>query len=88
MGAVGLRPVNYNRPDPETVWRIIESVAGEYGLAVADVHGASHAKPKLKARKEAWRRIIRQTGCSMNGLATVWGCDRKSLWRAKREGWG
>ena len=40
------------------------------------------------ARRDAWRRIIDETGCSMGQLAEVWGVERTVIMRGmKNERW-
>lgn len=40
------------------------------------------------ARREAWRRITDETGCSMGQLAEVWGVERNVVMRGmKNERW-
>lgn len=68
-------------PSRETVERVAAAVAVSAGLSLADVVGASRKRPHARARRDAIRQIISETGCSIKGLARVWGCDRRSIQR-------
>ena len=52
------------------------------GADLTDVLGSSTAQLPFRARKLAWRGIVDETGCSIRGLALVWGCDHKAIDRA------
>lgn len=71
------------RRPPRTLVECIAAQEGQRaGLPVATVLGASHAWPAVAARRAAWRRLIHDHGCSINGVATVWGCERRDIQRA------
>lgn len=71
----------YNKPGRDLVLRVAQGVADEMRIPVSGPLGPSARRADVAARREAWRRILRQTGCSINGLAEVWGCDRQAIWR-------
>ena len=72
-----------NRPDREFVQGIVEIEAWRHGVDTATVY-ASRSPASKAARRRAWRRILDETGCSINGLATVWGIDRQAIWRVEQ----
>ena len=72
-----------NRPPRQFVKDIIEVEAWRHGVDVASVYASRAAASKL-ARRRSWTRILDETGCSINGLATVWGIDRQAIWRVHR----
>lgn len=72
-----------NRPCRQLVLAMAEASAFRHGAAVGDVLGGCHRPVSTRARHEAWAAILAATGCSMNGLANVWGCDRQAIRRAK-----
>lgn len=71
------------RPDRTVVERVAGAIAVEYGVEVVALFGMDQKPAAVAARRECYRRVIELTGCSMKGLAKVWGCDdqtiRKSL---------
>lgn len=71
-----------SRPSREAVERIAASVARRAGLPTNSLFFKMYEGAVVRARQTAFRRILRETGCSMNGLADVWGCDLKCVQRA------
>lgn len=71
------------RPPQELVARIASEEAARFDVALADVLGMGRRSAVVVARQAAWRRIMEEHPCSMNGLADVWGCERQSIrrWR-------
>lgn len=69
-----------NPPERAFVERVVMGLAVERELSASAVL-AGRRREDISARHEAWRRILRQSGCSINGLAEVWGCDRQAIWR-------
>lgn len=72
----------HNRPERADVERIIRSVARRAGVPWPNLMHVQHDREVVALRERAWLRILRETGCSITGLADVWGCDRKSIQRA------
>ncbi len=73
---------HHNRPERAVVERVIRSVARSAGVPWANLIHVMHDRELVALRERAWLRIMRETGCSVTGLAEVWGCDRKSVQRA------
>lgn len=69
------------RPSHEVVQSVVETTATARRLTASDLTGTKRGPRYTAARIECWRKIIDQTKCSMNGLATVWGCDRQLIRR-------
>lgn len=59
--------------------RIAAQVAADAGLTAADVLGARTSNACTAARSRFVYLALRDTGCSILGLATVWGVDRRSI---------
>lgn len=72
-------PVNKAHPDRRTVARIAAEEATAAGVAPCDVTGMGRSPKVWEARCRAWRRILRETRCSVDGLAAVWGCHSQSI---------
>jgi hypothetical protein len=68
-------------PKRELVEQIAMEEAQKAGLDPVTVLGASPREDLYAVRQRAWLRLLDETGCSILGLATVWGCDRKSIQR-------
>ena len=73
---------HHNRPERTDVERIIRSVARSAGVPWPNLIHITHDRETVRLRARAFVRIMRETGCSISGLAQVWGCDRKSIQRA------
>jgi hypothetical protein len=71
----------HNRPSRQAVYSIAQAVALEHVINPADIY-IGRGIGMYAARKDAWWRIMSETGCSMSGLAHVWGIDRQAIWRA------
>jgi hypothetical protein len=61
---------------------VVETVASERKVEVSALFGMHIDPAAIAARRECYRRVIDQTGCSVKGLAKVWGCDHQSIRRA------
>lgn len=72
-------PVNKNQPDRATVERIAAEEAREATCSIDAVLGMSRQGRAVRARRMAFNRILRETGCSVDGLAEVWGCYAYSI---------
>lgn len=70
-------------PAREDVERIALEAAQEAGESLVAVLGVTYRLPARKARQRAWLRILDETGCTILGLSEVWGCDRRSIQRAR-----
>lgn len=70
------------RPDRQTVRLIAEQEAREAHTDVGAMLSMSRASYAALARRRAWIRILRETECSVSGLADVWGCDRQAIHKA------
>lgn len=70
-----------NKPDRAVVERIVAGVSAEYRVPVHLITAARGSPQAMAPRVESWRRILRQTGCTIYGLSLVWGCDRQSIRR-------
>lgn len=75
-------PANKRVPTPEIIARVAGEEAERAGLHVADVLGADKRRVCCEARQRAWLRLVGPF--SINGVASVWGYDRKSLQRVLR----
>ena len=74
-----------NRPPHDVVERIAAEEAAEAGTRLGDVLSMRLYGRAKQARTRAWKRILRETGCSVSGLADVWGCDRQAIEKAIRK---
>ena len=75
---------NYRRrPTRMVVEDAIYRAALNDGLTSDDVlHGRRRCDSA--ARRDAWMAILDDSGCSVAGLAHVWGIDRQAIHRVKR----
>jgi hypothetical protein len=71
------------RPDHRLVRAVIAHISCRTGVSEEAVLSSRAAKAKA-ARHRAWRLIVRVSGCSMLGLADVWGCNRDAVERTFR----
>lgn len=72
-----------SRPDRALVLAVSNEEASAVGLSIDQfLHSSSIIA--TEARRRAYRRIKTVTGCSNNGLATVFGCDRGAVLDALR----
>ena len=69
------------RPPRDVVMARAEVEAWNHGAPLASVLGPSLKPLAVKARQSSWLKILAETGCSIAGLAFVWGIDRQSIWR-------
>ena len=69
-------------PTREDIERVVGEVSIEYGVTPVVIIGASHSAKACRARRAAWHRVLIETGCTILGLARVWGCERRSIQRA------
>lgn len=67
------------RPDRGVVKRVASAVAVEHGVALEKITLMDQAPAAVAARRECYRRVLDQTGCSVKGLAHVWGCDHQTI---------
>lgn len=65
------------RPARFVVERIIASVGAGRDITVA------RDRASTRLRRQAWAQILAETGCSVSGLADVWGCDRQAIHRTQ-----
>ena len=72
------------RPPRAIVQRHAERAAYTAGADLSAVLGPNTAALAYSARCVAWRAIMAETGCSLRGLAEVWGCDHKAVHRGVR----
>ena len=72
-------PINKNHPDRHAVARIAAEEAAAADVKVELVTGMNRSPRAVEARYRAWRRIKRETNCSVEGLAAVWGCYSESV---------
>lgn len=72
-----------NLPPREAVIRIARQVSAQHGI-VESLIFANRKRVGTNARRAAWAQILRETGCSMNGLGKVWGIDRAAILRGMR----
>jgi len=67
--------------------RIAQAVAVEWRVTFDGVLFGRSDRDNA-ARRDAWRRIIDETGCSIDQLAEVWGVERNVVMRGmKNERW-
>jgi len=66
------------RPTPEAVERICQRIATERGLTLNNVMFGYGAVNK-SARRDAFKAVVAETGCSVSGLAQTLGRDRSGL---------
>lgn len=78
-------PANKNHPPRAVVERIAGEEAYETLVSLGAVLGMSRDGRAAAARRRAFRRILRETGCSVEGLAHVWGCHPNSITSALRK---
>lgn len=69
------------QPTQKAVERICERIATERGLTLNNALYGYGAANKA-ARREAFKAIVAETGCSISGLADTLGRDRAGLYRA------
>lgn len=67
-------PANKNQPDRATVERIVLEESAAACAHRMEVLSMARLPNAIKARRAAFTRILRETGCSVEGLAQVWGC--------------
>jgi hypothetical protein len=78
-------PANKNHPDRAFVEKVAREEAAAAAAGLDAVLHMSRAGNATSARHhKAFRRIIRETGCSVEGLAEVWGCYAESIKHALR----
>lgn len=68
-----------SRPPKAVVLKIATQEAEAIGASTSDVLSMSRKAKAHRARLTAWRRILAETGCTVGGLAAVWGCDRQAI---------
>lgn len=69
------------KPDRALVLRVAEEESAATGAKLANVLGMATDGYSKLARRRAMVRIVRETGCTLGGLAVVWGCDRQVVAR-------
>lgn len=67
------------RPARDLVTSVVASVAAERGVDPDKITFMVQAPEAVAARRECYRRVIAQSGCSVKGLAHVWGCDHQTI---------
>ncbi len=72
----------HTRPSKHDVKRIAAIVARNARIPADNLFVKLYERRIVKARERAFLRILKETGCSMNGLADVWGCDASAVRRA------
>lgn len=70
----------HRRPDRAVVEAVLDREAFAARICRRDVIEGQSAAP-TRVRRRVWQQVILQTGCSMSGLADVWGCDRQAVRR-------
>lgn len=65
------------RPDRALVERIAAEEASRARVAPIAVLAMSTTRGAIRARRNAFARIVAETGCTYAALAEVWGCDRQ-----------
>ena len=70
-------------PDRAQVQRIINDVAAAYSVSGHSVACGGRGPRVVEARHAAIVRILRETGCSEQGLATSWGISDCTIRNAK-----
>lgn len=73
-----------SRPDRRLVQRVAERMARRYKVSLTDMYGMNLRVAVKLANRQAWRVILRATGCTVGGLAHVWGCHRQSIHNSLR----
>lgn len=61
---------------------VVDDEADREGEHPCVVLGACMRQEAVRARYRAFIRIMDESGCSILGLAKVWGADRRSIQRA------
>lgn len=70
-----------NAPTVALVNLVIELESFQSNETITDIL-CSRNTGAVRARWRAWAEVIRLSGCSMNGLALTWGCERAAIRRA------
>lgn len=73
-----------SRPDRRLVQRVAERMARRYKVSLTDMYSMNLRVAVKLANRQAWRVILRATGCTVGGLAHVWGCHRQSIHNSLR----
>lgn len=60
---------------PELVRRVFAEEAARYGVSFDDVVGRRRYAAALGARRDAIKRVARETGANPYQIARVWGAD-------------
>lgn len=66
------------RPSRAVCERVAREVAETNAMTFDAIVNSFTVKAK-DARALAWARITEEVGCSTEGLADAWGCDRKTI---------
>ena len=75
------------KPSRADCERIAKAVAGEWRVTFDELVFGLTDRDNA-ARRDAWRRIVDETGCSIGQLAEVWGVERNVVMRGmKNERW-
>lgn len=67
-----------NQPSKALVEYVIAREAEAAGMTVWRVLSSQSPEP-TRVRRQVWKLIMEFSGCSMNGLSTVWGIDRQAI---------
>jgi len=71
-----------NEPCRQVVNRITARVSALAGVNPSDVCMAMYDRKLVAIRDEVFRQVLAETGCTMMGLARVWGCHYRAIQRA------
>lgn len=75
------------QPNRALVSRIQAEEAEKLGVPLNDIFNLKRRNARITlARRRCWRRVLELTGCSVNGLATVWGCTANAISFAMKHG--
>lgn len=77
-------PPSMIKPSTQEVIRIATEEAEKAGLDPNLIMGCSRRKGLREARGRIWSRIVKETGCTVGGLAVTWGGDRSTVHYAIR----
>lgn len=69
-------------PTREAVESLAQRIARERDLSTSDIFGRSRRLAAVAARDTTIALIVKETGCSLTGLAEVSGWDRRCIQRS------
>lgn len=65
-------------PARKEVERILAEVADMERIGCREVL-FGRTRKHASVRHQVWRRVVEETGCSIHGLAVVWGADNSTV---------